>query len=203
MKLYISADIEGVCGICHWHETSQEKADYKNFAEQMTSEVKAACEGAMSGGTKELWVQDAHGQARNIKGGLLPEKVKFIRGWAPNPYLMLQELDKTFDGVIMIGYHARAGSGDNPLSHSLNSDFVNYIKINERFASEFLIHAYTAATLNIPVIFLSGDKAITEEVKEVNSNIETVAVNQGVGGSVISIHPGLAVKLIKEGVKKL
>lgn len=44
MKIYISADIEGITGITHWDETEKSKPDYQKFAQQMTDEVKAACE---------------------------------------------------------------------------------------------------------------------------------------------------------------
>ncbi len=43
MKVYISADIEGVTGTTHWDETQLSKGDYAPFREQMTAEVVAAC----------------------------------------------------------------------------------------------------------------------------------------------------------------
>ena len=45
-KLFISADIEGTCGIANWNETEKNHADWAYFADQMTREVAAACEGA-------------------------------------------------------------------------------------------------------------------------------------------------------------
>jgi len=202
MKIYICADIEGVCGISHWEEAGPGKEGYKIFSDQMTAEVKAACDGASSAGAKEIWVQDAHGSGRNMNVSILPENVKLIRGWGPHPYLMLQEIDKTFDAVIMIGFHSCGGSGGNPLSHTISNELINHIRINEKSASEFLIHSYIATTMNIPVVFLSGDYSLCKEVKDLNNNIETVSVNKGRGSSVLSIHPKLAVKLIEEGVKK-
>ena len=47
MKIYISADIEGVTGVTHWDEADRQNSDYKEFKEQMTAEVVAACEGAL------------------------------------------------------------------------------------------------------------------------------------------------------------
>ncbi|MBY9021720.1 MAG: M55 family metallopeptidase, partial [Candidatus Lokiarchaeota archaeon] len=52
MKIYISADIEGISGIAHWDETEKSKSDYQKFATQMTNEVRAACEGAIKAGAK-------------------------------------------------------------------------------------------------------------------------------------------------------
>ena len=41
MKVYISADIEGVTGVTHWDETDLSKAEYSIQREQMTAEVVA------------------------------------------------------------------------------------------------------------------------------------------------------------------
>lgn len=201
MKIYISADIEGITGITHWDETEKLKPDYQKFSKQMTDEVKAACEGAINAGADEIWIKDAHDSGRNIIAIDLPQIVRLVRGWSEHPYLMVQELDESFDALLMIGYHSFGGSSSNPLSHTLSSGALNYIKLNGEYASEFLIHGYAAAIMRVPVVFVSGDEGICKEVNKVNKNIKTVAVNKGVGNSVISIHPQLAVKKIKEGVK--
>ena len=203
MKIYISADIEGVTGIAHWDETEKSKSDYQKFAQQMTDEVKAACEGAISAGVKEIWIKDAHDTGRNILADELPQMIKLVRGWSEHPFLMVQELDKTFDALLMIGYHSFGSSGSNPLSHTLSSSTLNYIKLNGEYASEFLIHSYVAATMGVPVVFVSGDEGICREANKANINIKTVAVNKGVGNSVISIHPKLTVEKIKESVESI
>ena len=125
MKIYISADIEGVTGIVHWNETEKLKSDWQEFCKQMTQEVKAACEGAISTGAEEIWIKDAHDTGRNIIASDLPQKVKLIRGWSEHPLLMVQELDTSFDALIMIGYHSFSGSNSNPLSHTLSSRIFN------------------------------------------------------------------------------
>ena len=201
MKIYISADIEGVTGVMHWNETEKSKPDFQEACEQMTKEVKAACEGAINVGVKEIWVKDAHETGRNIIASRLPQEAKLIRGWSEHPLLMVQELDKSFNALIMIGYHSYGSSSDNPLSHTLNPFELNYIKLNGQFASEFLIYSYAATTFDVPVIFISGDEGICKEAKKLNNNIKTVSVNKGVGNSVISIHPQLAVERIKKGVE--
>lgn len=78
MKVFISADIEGVAGIVHRNECNKAKPDYQKFAEQMTLEVKAACEGAFNAGVKEIWIKDAHGSGRNVDHNLLPENTRLI-----------------------------------------------------------------------------------------------------------------------------
>jgi len=59
MKIYISADIEGVAGVTHWDEATIGKPGYERAAAQMTAEVAAACEAAVAAGADEILVQDA------------------------------------------------------------------------------------------------------------------------------------------------
>lgn len=201
MKVYISADIEGTTAITNWDETEKSKADHAKFAEQMSREVKAACQGAIKAGAKEIWVNDAHDSGRNLDSSVLPKNVKIIRGWAGHPFSMVQELDNSFDAVLFTGYHSHGGSDANPLAHTMNPYDVDYVKINGEFASEFTLHAYAAAYVGVPAVFVSGDKGLCEDVKKFNKNIKTVAVNEGKGASTISIHPDLAVELIEKEVE--
>ena len=199
MKVYISADIEGVTGVTHGDETNLEKEDSKISREQMTAEVVAACEGALQAGATEIWVKDAHWTARNIIASKLPKEARLIRGWSGHPFMMIQELNETFQAVLLVGYHSRAGAATNPLAHSMTGAATG-ILLNERFASEFLIHAYAAASLGIPVAFVSGDQGLCDEVAQLNPAIGTVGVKQGIGNSTVNLHPEVATARIREGV---
>jgi len=202
MKILISADIEGTTGINSWDETEKSKADYSMFAEQMNREVLAACKGAIKAGAKEICIRDAHDSGRNLNPGIFPKDVKIIRGWSGHPFSMVEGLDNTFDGVLFTGYHSAAGTSYNPLAHSMNPFNIDFIKINGQLASEFTLHAYAAAYLGVPPLFVSGDKGLCKEVKAMNSNIRTAAVNEGIGASTISIHPELAVEIIEKSVEE-
>ena len=80
MRVFISADIEGTCGITDWAETERSTPDdYKPFQKQMTREVKAACKGALDAGAEGILLKDAHDSARNIGVSALPEKVPDLR----------------------------------------------------------------------------------------------------------------------------
>lgn len=202
MKVYISADIEGITGVTSWSETEKGNADYPVFVKQMEKEVCAACRGALKAGAEEICIKDAHDSGRNIDPAVLPRDVKLIRGWSGHPFSMVQELDESFDALMFIGYHSRGGSNHNPLSHTMNCENVNYIKINDRYASEFLIHAYAAATVNVPVVFVSGDEGLCDEIEEVNEKISTLAVKKGIGNSTISINNDLANELTEKKVEE-
>lgn len=201
MRVYISADIEGVTGLTNWDETDLQKAEGSAAREQMTAEVAAACEGAIQAGATEIWVKDAHDTGRNIIAAKLPQEARLIRGWAGHPLMMVQELEGSFQAVIFIGYHSRAGAAANPLAHTMTGSIAR-LTINDCYASEFLIHAYAAAHLHVPVAFVSGDQGLCDEVALCNPHIGTVAVKQGIGDSTVNIHPALATARIREGVTK-
>ncbi len=136
MKVYISADIEGTAGITNWEEAEKPHATYQEFRARMTDEVVAACEGAIEAGAKEILVKDAHDSGRNIIAARLPDCARLIRGWSGHPFSMVQELDESFDALLFVGYHAKAGSDDNPLAHTLRLR-IAHLAINGEIASDF------------------------------------------------------------------
>ena len=202
MKVYISADMEGITGVTHWDEVDHNKSSiYTQFQERMTKEVAAACEGATQAGVKEIWVKDAHYSGRNILSEQLPNNVKLIRGWSGHPYSMVQELDSTFDALMMVGYHSMAGMGGNPLAHTLSSAKLDSVYINDQQTSEFFLHGNIAAKHGVPLVFVSGDAGLCEEVQDVSPNTTTHATMVGVGDSTISIQPDESRKAIQKKVK--
>jgi D-amino peptidase len=199
MKVFISADIEGTTGIASWDEAKKGHADYSYFSKQMTAEVVAAVRGSKEAGACEVLVRDAHGSARNIDPSSLPEDATLLRGWARDPFMMMQGIDESFDAVVFTGYHSPSGTGLNPLSHTM-TDLIFSLKINGVLMSEFALNAMTAAHFGVPVVFLSGDAGIASIAEASIPGIETVVTNMGRGASVAAIHPSLSVRKIEEGV---
>ena len=195
MKVYISADIEGITGTTHWNETELNHPEYHYFQKQMTKEVLSAIEGAVAGGATEILLKDAHDSARNILLEELPENVKIIRGWTQEPMCMVAGLDETFDRAIFIGYHSEGGSERNPLAHTLS--LIADVKINGQYASEFMINTYAAALYKVPVAFVSGDQALTEHIAKINDQIVTYATKVGIGSATINVSPQKALKETK------
>ena len=118
MKLFISADIEGVAGVTRWEETGTGGKGYEQACRQMALETAAVCEAALEAGHC-VTVRDGHGDACNIDARLLPKGVTLIRGWMASPASMMAGLKADYDGVMYVGYHAPAGSDKSPLSHTI------------------------------------------------------------------------------------
>lgn len=202
MRIYISADIEGVTGVSAWQETHKGNEDYTRYREQMTKEVAAACQGAIDAGADYIIVKDAHEDGKNLIHAMLPKEVKIISGWSNHPYNMVEGLDKSFDGVMFIGYHSGGSSNGTPLAHTLSIDSIRNIYINGKKADEFLIYAYAAHMIGVPVIAVSGDGELIRRVRGFDSHIKTVAVQEGFGGAIVSIHPDSAAARIQKAAKR-
>jgi len=200
MKIFVSSDMEGTAGIVHWDETTKGKDLYQYFANQMSREVSAACQGAIDAGADDILVKDAHDSGRNINPAMLPKIVRIFRDWGRHPYSMMAGIDETYDGVIFTGYHSAAQMNTNPLSHTMNTR-NNYVKINGELCSELMLNSLTASYLGIPVYMVTGDKGLCEWMKAKCPGTTVVPVSEGVGAGSISIHPDLAVERIHEAAK--
>ena len=183
MKIYISADIEGVTTTCRWEETDSSHHSFPLHADQMTKEVLAACKGAIAAGATEIWVKDAHGGGNNINPTQLPKEVTLIRGWSQCPDFMVEGIDNSFDAAMFIGYHSAAGRSGNAMSHTMSGKHTG-IMINGRRASEFMIYSWAAARYGVPTVFLAGDKMLCDDYADMHPSLISAAVKDGIGGAV-------------------
>jgi D-amino peptidase len=198
LKVFISVDMEGISGLINWDETSQGGPDYPLFRKLMTEEANAAISGALDAGATEIVVRDAHDSARNILPDLLRPEARLIREWN-GPLSMMEGIDKTFDAVVFIGYHARAGTPDAVLKHTMSLSLFDVI-LNGVRMPEGGWNAAIAGYFDVPVVFLSGDSAICRQIKEIIGPIETVAVKDGIGKAASMIHPAKSREMIEKGV---
>lgn len=202
MKIFISADIEGVTGITDWPEADPTHPDYAEFRERMTAEVVAACEGALAAGASEILVKDAHWTGRNLLAERLPRQARLLRSWSGHPYGMVQGLDASFAAALFVGWHSGAWCGGNPLAHTLSSSRLMGVRVNGQWVSEFQLYAWAAALEGVPVVFVSGDAALCETVQAVDARIATVAVSRGMGAATLAEHPAVMRERIRSEVER-
>ena len=182
MKVFISADIEGISGVMDREATRPGGHDYERSRAEMTREVVAACEGARAAGADPVVVKDAHGPGINLYPEEMPEYVTLIRGWSFEPRMMIEGLDGSFDAAFFVGYHNAAATEGNALSHTINGGAVQKITVNGRPASEFLIYSWLAAWYGVPSVLLTGDRLLCEASADLHPALKTVAVKDDVGG---------------------
>jgi D-amino peptidase len=201
LRVFISVDMEGISGVVSWQDVEPSAGgDYEYFRKIMSLEANAAVEGALAAGATEVWVRDAHDTARNILPDLLDKRAKLIRDWSGAPQVMMDGIDKTFAAVVFVGYHAKAGTPDATLEHTMSSSRITDVKINGISLPEAGINALIAGYYDVPVVFAAGDKALCDQAKKLFGEVETVAVKEGLGGAAICLQPEVSREKIKAGV---
>lgn len=201
MKLYISADIEGVCGVTSWSETDLNNKESGSFIIEWTKEIQKVIEVAIEQGYDEIYLNDAHDTARNLLPEYFPKEVKLIRGWSGHPYGMVEGIDSTFDAAIFIGFHSGAATNTNPISHTMYPRYVRSMRINGELASEFLVYYYTCCYAKVPVVMVVGDQGICQAANVIDKDILTVATKEGFGGATINYNPKIIHDEIGEKTK--
>ena len=201
MKIFISADMEGISGVAT-NVQLKKNDEYQRFRRLMTLDVNAAIEGAFNGGASEVVVADGHGNMSNILVEELDERATLVSG---NNRVMcqLQGLDETFDGIMFVGHHGREAASDRTvISHTLAGICVGEMRINGKVVGETEMNAGAAGSYDVPPIFVSGDDAYVAEVKETFPDIEAAVVKTGVDRFAAElISPVRARKLIKENAE--
>ncbi len=196
MKMYIITDMEGAAGIAVWG--SQPGIPYEvKKAEWMTAEVQAAVTGMKECGADEIIVAESH----RLILDQLDQAVKVVlTGGTMVNYL--PGLDASVDGVFIIGQHAMAGTGNGVLNHTGNSA-IRRVMINGITLGELGFEMAYAGSLDVPVLFVSGDNATVNEAQALVKNMETVAVKEGINKyQTISLHPAQACEYIRQGAAK-
>lgn len=212
MKVLISADMEGTCGVVSWVQVTPpeesgsgptNQTEYERARLRMTREVNAAIEGALAGGADEVIVNDSHDGMRNLIPAELHPSCRFISG---NDKLlgMMQGVDLDGIGAVFYtGYHARAGTPAAPLAHTWTG-WLNDVRFDGRSTGEFGINAVIAGHFGVPVVLVTGDdKAVAQTRELLGDGVTGVAVKEGISTfAALHLHPAVAVERIREGAER-
>lgn len=202
LKLYISADMEGVVGAVTSDQLGPSGFEYGRFREFMTQEVLAAIRAALAAGVQEILVSDSHGNGENLLIEKLPNDVLVVRSW-PRPLMMMEGIDSTFDAAILLGYHASTTSPEGVRAHTISSGRLADVRLNGRSVPEAGISAAIAGHFGVPVIMISGDDAAVAEAQALLGDIEGAVVKWNYSfHSAKTRTPQAAYELIEEKVTR-
>ncbi|MGB1779168.1 MAG: M55 family metallopeptidase [Longimicrobiales bacterium] len=201
LKVYISADLEGVVGVVTGDQLGPSGFEYGRFRQFMTNEVNAAISAAREMGATEILVSDSHGNGENLLMEQLPDDIQLIRAW-PRPLMMMEGIDETFDAAILIGYHASTTNTEGVRAHTISSASLTAVRINGIEMMEASINAAIAGDFGVPVVMISGDDATIEEARRIIGDMEGAVVKWNYGfHSARTIMPEASYALIGDRVK--
>jgi len=202
LKIYISADMEGIVGVVTNEQLGPQGFEYQRFREFMTQEVNAAIEGALSAGATQIVVSDSHGNGQNLLIEKFRSNVLVVRAW-PRPLGMMQGIDSSFAGAIFIGYHAGTTNPEGVRAHTLSSARLADVKLNGQSVSEAGLNAAIAGHFNVPVIMVSGDDVVVKETKALLGDIEGATVKWALGfHSAMTMTPESSGILIRDRARR-
>lgn len=191
--------MEGIGGIGTSAMVSSSGKDYDTGRKLMTAEVNAVVAAIFEVGPATIVVNDSHGDMQNLLHTELDPRVEYIQSNI-KPLGMSQGLDASFDGVIFIGYHAMAGAENGFLAHT-GAGLVKGLWLNGVEVGEGGLNAYFAGSVGVPVIFASGDRTFSDEIKKLIP-VRTVVTKEAIGASAAKlIHPDVVRKNLQQEVK--
>ena len=173
MRIYIFADMEGCSGITGKQYVGGDRAQLG--CDYMLGDVNACVAGCFKAGATEALVRDGHCSGVNLDLGKLDPRAELIAGCTPRE--RFADLDGC-DALILLGYHAMAGTADAVLEHTYSSGSVQNMWINGRKAGEFAFDAAIAAERGVPTILVTGDDKVCAEARTWLSEVVTCQVKK-------------------------
>jgi D-amino peptidase len=199
--------MEGVAGIVKWQQTAGGDPMYEEGRRLYTEEINAAVRGAKAAGATEIVVMDCHGAGEgwtfnSLIPDLLDPACEFVVQEHWTEYTSF--LEEGCDAALFVGMHARAGTPDGVLNHTVSGQKWWNLRFNGVLVGETGINAALCGTWGCPVLLVTGDRATCEEARELlGAGVTTVAVKEGLGRfSARQIPPQRARELIEEGARK-
>jgi len=201
MKVFISADMEGVAGISAWEQCLAGGDDYALGRDLLLGEVNAAIAGALDAGATGICVNDAHSRMRNLPPAALAGRASYLSGRF-KPLYMMQGLDETYDAAIFLGYHAAIAS-PGVLSHTYNPRAVTEARINGVVAGESGLNALVAQHYGVAIAAVTGDQYVAAEAAPFCPGAEAIVVKHSISRHAAHHrHPEEARELIRDGVQR-
>ncbi len=201
LKIYISADMEGIAGVVTGEQLGPGGFEYERFREFMTAEVNACIAAAREAGATEFLVSDSHGNGQNLLIEKLPKDVMVVRSW-PRPLGMMAGIDRSFDGAILLGYHASTANERGVRAHTFSSANVTAFRLNGTSMSEAGMSAAIAGHFGVPVIMVSGDQVAVAETQVILGDVEGAIVKYAMGfHSARTLTPAAAVDVIAQATR--
>lgn len=205
MNLYIMADLEGISGICSREQVDGAADRVREGRELMSADINACVNAAKEAGVDKIYVRDCHGCSDTVIYEKLSDNADcYICGYmGEERYMGLSDCD----AVILLGYHAMAGTPGAVLEHTFSSASVQNYWLNGKKVGEAELDTLGVGELGKPVIMVSGDDKLRDEVSEFLPDAVYCEVKRGMtwNGAMLlpkaKAHAEIA-KATKEAIRK-
>ncbi|MZI93983.1 aminopeptidase [Vibrio sp. CAIM 722] len=165
MKIFISADIEGIAGVVAPQQCRAGNIEYEQARALMEQEVNAAIAGAFDAGATKVVVADSHGSMTNLRAAQLDPRAELVSS-KPRPFSMVEGIDhEPFDGLFLVGYHSGAGE-KGVLAHTINGAAFYRVTVNGHPMAEADLYTASAWEHKAPLLLVTGDDQLESWVNK-------------------------------------
>lgn len=176
MKIFVFTDMEGVSGVSGSDFVTSDGQFYQAGRRYYTWDMNACARGCFDAGADTVLVRDGHGGGNHAVWEELDPRIEIIRGHSGNRRMPgIEECD----AVILLGYHAMAGTRGALLEHSYSSKSIQNIWLNGRLVGEIGIDAAMVGDAGVPTIMVSGDDKACAEAQDWIPKVITCQVKVG------------------------
>ena len=197
-KYMVRCDIEGASGVVSYKQAEPGNCEYVFGKKMFESDLTSLLDGLNDGGAGSVFLYDEHYHGRNIDVDILPENSFAICGKPPYRKDWAGGLDKTFDGLILLGFHSKRGTKNGLLGHTYEPDIGN-IRLNGTSVGEIGIETAIAGDHDVPLLLITGDSAAIREAEELVPGIASVVVKESITNNGAVCYPAkVTSKLIYE-----
>jgi D-amino peptidase len=207
VRVHVIGDMEGVSGIVKPEQTDGGAPMFMDARKLYTEEINAAVRGAKSAGADEIVVMDCHGAGGEYTfNSLIPDKLdpacEYVVQYDWTEYT--EFLEHGCDAALFVAMHAKAGTPDGVMAHTVSGQAWRELKFNGTSVGETGINAALCGQWGCPVLLVTGDEAVCREATELlGGRLTTVAVKRGLGqSSARQVPPLKARELIEDGAKR-
>jgi D-amino peptidase len=206
MKLYLLWDMEGVSGLFtrdqawYW-EPGVRPETAEEGRRLLIADVNAASAAALAAGADELIVCDTHHGGGNIRLEAMLQDPRITyherssRTLPDGTRRFLPGLDRSVDGFLLLGHHAKAGTAGAFLPHANSLAWADF-RINGVSVGEIGIEACYAGHWDVPLVLVQGDEAGCREAEAQFPGVVTAPVKR-------AVHAELATGLAPEEARRL
>ena len=201
MNVYLMVDIEGISGIYAKEQVLFGESRFNEGRRFMTDDINACIKGLKEAGVDKIYVRDCHGTGYTVLWNEISDDVDYIISGQTGEDRFAGVED--CDAVILLGYHAMAGTAGGILEHTFSSVGLQNLWMNGEKVGELALDAAILGDLGKPVIMVSGDDKLCAEAKSLLPEVVTAEVKKGLssfGGMLLP--PQKAHRLLREKAKK-
>lgn len=189
MKKYmIRCDMEGASGVVSYEQAEPGRAEYAAGRAMFMSDLLAVVAGLRAGGAEDVVIYDEHYYGRNIELARLPACATAICGKPPYRRDWSGGVDESFSGVVLLGFHSKAGTPGGLLPHTYELD-IRDLRLNGVSIGEIGMEAAVAGDHGVPVLMVTGDSSGVAEAKALLPGVGCVAVKEALSASGALCYP--------------